>query len=134
MNYIYQLLDSDLLERSADEYKTLQLNEASWEVLRGERTVMLMQLKAGPVKKTKAATQSWEGVDEGLFEQLRQVRRVLAEARSVPAFVIFGDASLRDMARSKPTTAAAFLATHGVGEKKLADLGEAFMACIREHS
>jgi ATP-dependent DNA helicase RecQ len=44
--------------------------------------------------------------------------------------VIFSDASLRDMARRRPTTPAGFLATHGVGEKKLADFGDTFMAHI----
>ncbi len=134
MNYVYQLVDAGLLERTATDYPVLILNDASWEVLRGQRSVKLMRSKSKPVKKTRAAVESWEGVDEGLFEHLRKVRRELAEARGVPAYVIFGDASLRGMARSKPTTPSAFLATHGVGEKKLADFGERFMRCIREYS
>jgi len=134
MNYVYQLLDRGLLERTATDYPVLILNDASWEVLRGQRSVKLMRSKSKPVKKTRAAVESWKNVDEGLFERLRKVRRELAEARGVPAYVIFGDASLRDMARRKPTTGSAFLAVHGVGEKKLADFGEHFMRCIREHS
>ena len=48
----------------------------------------------------------------------------------MPPYLIFSDASLRDMAHKKPTTEDQFLAVHGVGDKKLADLGEAFLACI----
>ena len=50
--------------------------------------------------------------------------------RKVPPYLIFSDASLRDMAHKKPTTRDEFLDVHGVGEKKLADLGEAFLARI----
>ena len=52
----------------------------------------------------------------------------------MPPYVIFIDASLQDMARQRPSTPDEFLDVHGVGDKKLADLGEAFLACIGGHT
>ncbi len=53
--------------------------------------------------------------------------------RGIPPYVIFSDASLRDMARLRPTTEEAFLRIKGVGQHKLAELGPRFLACIRAH-
>ena len=69
-------------------------------------------------------------MDRGLFERLRDLRRQLADEKSVPAYVVFGDASLRDMTRRRPSTLSEFLEVHGVGEKKAADYGELFLAVI----
>ena len=69
-------------------------------------------------------------MDRELFERLRELRRELADEKSVPAYVVFGDASLRDMARQRPATPAEFLEVHGVGQKKAADYGEVFLAAI----
>ncbi len=73
----------------------------------------------------------WEGVDMALFEALRACRKRLAQENSVPAFIVFGDDSLRAMAREKPTTPQAFLQIHGVGYKKFEQYGEAFLAELR---
>ena len=128
MNLTFQLLDQRLLERSSGEYPVLRLNDASLEVLRDERTVHLIPAKTGRVRTTAREAASWEGVDMELFESLRQLRTELASERGVPPYLIFSDASLRDMAHKKPATQDQFLAVHGVGDKKLADLGEAFLA------
>ncbi|MFQ5744490.1 MAG: DNA helicase RecQ, partial [Acidobacteriota bacterium] len=132
MNLTYQLLDQRLLERSDGEYPVLRLNNASLEVLRGYRQVRLVPVKTRKVRTTSREAESWEGVDRQLFERLRALRTRLARERNVPPYVIFSDASLRDMARTRPTTREEFLGVHGVGEKKLADLGETFLACIGE--
>jgi ATP-dependent DNA helicase RecQ len=68
-----------------------------------------------------------------LFEELRQLRRRLAEQRSMPAYIVFGDAALRDMARKLPSTPAAFLQVSGVGEKKLELYGPAMLQAIRAY-
>ncbi len=125
-NMLYQLIDAGLLERSNDERPVLQLNEASWEVLRGQRAVRLVQPKE-KVQKTRYEKKSWEKVDEGLFEALRILRRKLADQRGVPAYVLFNDSTLRDLARLRPSTPSALLSVRGVGEKKLADLGQRFI-------
>jgi ATP-dependent DNA helicase RecQ len=71
--------------------------------------------------------------DEALFASLRSLRKQLADQRDVPAYVIFGDVALRQMAREYPTDATAFRRINGVGEKKLAELGDVFMRAISEH-
>jgi ATP-dependent DNA helicase RecQ len=125
-NMIYQLVDASLLERTDDEYPVLRLNDASRDVLRGQRAVRLVQPKQ-KVQKARIEKTSWEKVDEGLFEALRILRRKLADQRGVPAYVLFNDATLRDMARTRPSTPSALLGVRGVGEKKLADLGQRFI-------
>ena len=129
---VYQLLDQDLLERSNDEFPVLRLNEASWEVLRGQRAVRLLQPKK-KVAKTRFDEQSWEEVDPGLFESLRILRREIARERSVPAYVLLSDATLRDMARLRPGSPAALLRVRGVGERKLADFGQRFLEVIASY-
>lgn len=132
---IYQLLDQDLLERTRSEFPVLQLNANSWEVLRGERKVQLMPSRSRKkVKTTAHEAKSWDGVNRELFEDLRELRSELATERKVPPYVIFSDASLRDMARIQPQTVETFLGVHGVGEKKLRDFGELFLNRIASHS
>ena len=131
-NMVYQLIDDGLLERTKDEHPVLRLNGASREVLRGARAVQLLQPKL-KVKKTRFDERSWQGVDSGLFEALRALRRELAEERRVPAYVLFSDATLREMARVRPGSAAALLNVRGVGERKLSELGERFLKAIRTY-
>jgi ATP-dependent DNA helicase RecQ len=128
-NMLYQLLDDGLLDRTAEERPVLQLNDASRDVLHGNRTVRLLQPKTA-VRKTRFHQESWEDVDRGLFDSLRTLRRKLAEERSVPAYILFNDATLRNMARVRPGSAAAFLNIRGVGERKLADFGPRFLEII----
>jgi ATP-dependent DNA helicase RecQ len=125
-NMLYQLIDAGLLERSSDERPVLRLTDASREVLRGQRSVRLLQPKE-KVQKTRYEKKSWEKVDDGLFEALRVLRRKLADQRGVPAYVLFNDATLRDMARLRPSTPTALLGVRGVGDKKLADFGQRFL-------
>jgi len=128
-NMLYQLIDNGLLERTADERPVLRLNDVSREVLHGRRSVQLLQPKT-KIKKTRIAEKSWEDVDPGLFESLRNLRRQLAVQRGVPAYVLFGDATLREMARVRPGSPGALLGIRGVGERKLADLGPRFLELI----
>jgi ATP-dependent DNA helicase RecQ len=131
-NMLYQLLDDGLLDRTGDERPVLRLNEASWAVLRGSREVRLLQPRV-KVTKTRFDEKSWEGVDRGLFERLRALRREVADERRVPAYVLFSDATLRDMARVRPGSPAALLGIRGVGERKLADLGQRFLEQITSY-
>jgi ATP-dependent DNA helicase RecQ len=126
---LYQLIDDGLLERSSDERPVLRLNGVSREVLRGERAVRLLRPKA-KVEKTRFDADSWAGVDRGLLESLKDLRRDIAHERGVPAYVLFSDATLRDMARIRPRTPAALLSVRGVGERKLSDVGHRFLERI----
>jgi ATP-dependent DNA helicase RecQ len=136
LNIIYQLIDDGLLERSTDERPVLRLNDGAHEVLQGRRVVRLLEPRT-KVKKTRMDETSWASVDTGLFEILRQLRRQLAEQRDVPAYVLFSDATLRDMARMRPGSPSTLLEIRGVGERKLEDFGQRFLDAIatycREH-
>jgi ATP-dependent DNA helicase RecQ len=128
-NILYQLIDAGLVERTAEDRPVLRLNDASRDILRGRRSVQLVQPRT-KARKSPIAAQSWEEVDRGLFESLRTLRRQIADERRVPAYVVFSDASLRDMARLRPSTMTAFRDVRGVGERKLADLGQRFLEQI----
>ncbi len=133
-DWLEQLVAQGYLVKEG-EFNTLRVTERGWGALRGEETPRLLEPAAAkPAKRSKKAAASWEGVDEPLFEALRELRRELATERGVPAYVVFGDASLRDMARLRPATDAEFLAVHGVGERKLTQYGERFMAAISAHA
>ena len=86
---MYQLIGQGVLLQVGDEYPLLQLNDASWEVMRGERPVRLVQLarrqKGETPEKSRVETTSWEGVDRELFEALRRLRRQLAADQQVSA-------------------------------------------------
>jgi ATP-dependent DNA helicase RecQ len=129
---LYQLIDQRLLERTSDERPVLRLNDGSREVLRGQKTVRLLQPKT-KIKKSRIAQDSWANVDSRLFEELRNLRRRLAVERGVPAYVLFNDATLREMARARPGSPDALRTIRGVGERKLADLGAPFLQAIANY-
>ena len=79
-----------------------------------------------------AATVTLEPEAQDLFEELRVLRKQLADERQVPAYVVFSDATLREMAQTRPETSSEFLALGGVGAKKLESYGEVFLAAISE--
>ena len=133
-NYIDQLVDIGALGREHGQYPTLYLTSLSWEVLKSKRQVELRATHA--TEATPDASSSTEPAapfDTGLFERLRELRRELATEFAVPAYIIFGDAALQDMARVRPTSTDTFGRVKGVGERKVADFGERFTAAIAEY-
>ncbi len=130
---VYQLIDQGLLEQTGGDRPVVALNEASWAVLRGQRQVQLLEPAVRHTERAAGDAASWEGVDRGLFEHLRAVRAEIAQARSIPAYIVFGDATLRDMARIRPASPRSFLVVRGVGEKKLADLGPRFLEEVAQY-
>ncbi len=131
---VYELIDQGLLERSTGDRPVITLNDASWEVLRGVRQVRLPRRDIKRARKTTKDSESWEGVDRDLFERLRQVRRDIAGVRHVPAYVIFSDATLRDLARQRPTTIEELGDIYGIGKQKQADLGPRVIEEITRHA
>ncbi len=130
LNLVYQLIDLGLIRRTSGDRPVLAPSKFAAAVLRGEEEVELVDPQVGGGAKPQAAGDSWEGVDRGLFEELRNLRREIAQERAVPSHVIFGDPTLRSMARIRPSTPETLRAVHGLMEKKLADLGPRFMAAI----
>ncbi len=136
-DWIYQLIGQEALVQTNDEYPKLVLNEASWEVMRGQRNVRLVRLvrrkKGERPQRSQAAVESWEGVDQELFEALRVLRRELAAERQVAPFLVFSDATLRELTRVRPSTPEAMRQVYGVGEAKLRDFGSRFLDVIAEY-
>ena len=134
-DWIEQLVSQDFLIREG-EYSVLAIGERGGELLRGEVTPTLLKSGDSQTRLSKQVTRqktSWEGVDRELFDELRNLRHDLAAQAGVPAYIVFADETLRQLAARKPTTLAEMRAVHGVGDKKLADYGEAFLACIENY-
>lgn len=132
-NLIYQLVDASLLERTGGDRPILKLNADSWAVLRGKRSVKLLQAKKPRAARTRLEETSWRDVDEALYESLRELRREIAVERSVAAFVILHDSTLRDLARARPSTIEQLRAIRGMGERKLADFGARLLERIKQY-
>ena len=126
-----ELLRLGLLDAAPGKFATLSLSEKGLAALR-ERSSITLTKPVDVAKKTKTRAGEIEA-DEKLFDVLRTVRRQLADERNVPAYVIFSDVALREMARSYPTTPAEFRRIPGVGEQKLKDFAEPFLAAIRDY-
>ncbi|MBN1359199.1 MAG: DNA helicase RecQ [Sedimentisphaerales bacterium] len=133
-DWIEQLVGQGCAAKTG-EFNVLRLTEKGWRVLKGQARPRLLRPAAKPekVKVAKAAKDSWEGVDKGLFETLRQLRRDIAGRKGLPAYVVFDDRTLREMARLKPSTGDELLEVKGVGEKKCQQYGKAFLSAIEQH-
>jgi ATP-dependent DNA helicase RecQ len=132
--YLDQLTARGLLRQTPGEYPVLQLTPEGRQLLRDADSQPGLSLTRPPQAKpgegrvrSKVEAESWDGVDRDLFDRLRGVRLALARGRGVPPYVIFHDTTLREMARVRPTTMAALRGLYGVGERKAADFGEAFL-------
>lgn len=130
--WIDQLVSQRFLEKEG-EFNVLVLTESGREVLRGAATPKLLRPVQRARKDTRAAHESWDGVDRGLFDMLRAWRRTEAEERGVPPFVVFSDATLRDLARFRPSTLDALPTIRGIGAKKLGEYGEALLREINAY-
>jgi ATP-dependent DNA helicase RecQ len=127
-----ELLRLGLLEVARGKFATIQVASEGREALRSRRTITLTKHPEKPERRRKLRAGEIE-CDETLFEKLRGLRRTLAEEREVPAYIIFSDVALREMARQYPTTPAQFRRIAGVGEQKLKDFAEPFLKIIATH-
>jgi ATP-dependent DNA helicase RecQ len=121
-DWIYQLISQGFLTQVGDPYPVLRFTESSRSVLRGEAELRLLQPISREKQKSRkvpaAEAESWQGVDRGLFEELRKWRRSVAEERNVPPYVIFSDKTLRELAGMRPTTVERLRSVYGVGQAK----------------
>ena len=106
--------------------------------MRAEKTPVLAKPLITVRKKEIAKRQresremDWSGIDRELFSLLREERAKLAQKKRVPAYIIFGDKSLKDMALKKPVTREEFADVFGVGESKVELYAEIFTAVIKK--
>ncbi len=132
-DWIEQLVSQRFLQK-VGEYNVLQVTESGMQLLRGNGSPRLLKpAKTATERKARRSASkevSWEGVDRDLFEELRALRKELAAERGVPPYVVFGDATLREMALVKPSSKSELRGIKGVGDKKLSDYGDAFLERI----
>jgi len=130
---VRQLIHRGLLVQDIANYSVLKLTPQARPVLRGEATLVLarprIKTKATAKSRSRLAADLGEG-DQGLFEALRSLRKTLAEEQGVPPYVVFGDATLVEMARRRPASDEELIMITGVGEKKLQRYGADFLYTI----
>jgi len=140
---IRQLIHRGYLTQDIARFSALRLTDAARPLLRGEQTLVLAKPRTRvPTKKQRLATAragratdlAGLPVDEALFEALRALRKRLADEQNVPAYVVFSDATLAEMAASRPGTYAELLAVTGVGQTKLERYGDFFLEAIAERA
>ena len=130
-----ELVRLGLLQQAPGQMPTVSLTAEGLAALRERRTVRLTKPRETPKASVpRSSTPSGSiACDEVLFEKLRRLRKRLADEQGVPPYIVFGDVSLRHMARDYPTTERDLLAVPGVGETKLRVYGDEFLGEIQEH-
>jgi ATP-dependent DNA helicase RecQ len=134
-----QVIALGLVTVDHEQFSSLKLTDASRPVLKGGQKVQLRQYQK-PVKQKRAATTAAKGYvetelsgkEQTIFDKLRWWRVETARAHSVPAYVIFVDATLREIAKAQPGSLDDLRGISGVGEKKLASYGEEIVALIAD--
>ncbi|MBM7505824.1 DNA helicase RecQ [Agromyces aurantiacus] len=136
---VRQLLAQGLLQ-SVGEYGVLTLTDASAAVLAGDRTVAFRTEPERPVRGSRTARPAapaaadLEPADAELFEALRAWRASEAREQGVPAYIVFGDATLRAVAARRPASLAELDGISGIGAKKLKAYGEALVRVVADHA
>lgn len=129
-----ELMRLGLAQLTSGRMSVVELTQAGRDWLGSRDLIELTRPTVAKPKSSAARSRSERAgeiqCDEMLFQRLRELRMELAAKRGLPAYMIFGDVALREMARDCPTTLEAFSLTSGVGEKKQAEYGEQFISEI----
>jgi ATP-dependent DNA helicase RecQ len=130
-----QLMSAKLLTRDADDRDRLVVTEAGRAVLKGDGEFLLVEdTRPAKDKAVRKAPPTPREADEDLLAALKALRTAMAKAANQPAYVIFPDRTLIEMASRKPTSLAELGEIHGVGEQKLQKFGPAFLAVLKTHA
>lgn len=125
-------LEAEGYLQSEQEFQTLSLTSSASKVLyHGEKVFMKREVEPEEIA-VPVASLKIDGNDAELFDVLKELRGKLAKEAGIPAYVVFSNATLMDMARKKPRTTSEFRKVSGVGEIKAAWYAESFLKCIRE--
>ena len=131
---ISNMVEAGLLYKSPGQYPTLSATPLLNKYLSGNKR-MLLKIRKQPKKDTKArkqkGTPDMSSLDTALYEKLRDFRRRTAEARGVPAYVIFTDATLRELAIKRPSNMLELMTVKGIGDEKAARYGSAVIGVIK---
>jgi len=131
-----ELVRQGYVNQLPEKFNVLQLSESGLTALKDRQPIHLVKPivtpkgRKLPEEKRRRDLAVQFDFDQSLFDRLRRLRKKLADARGVPAYIVFSDVSLRQMARFYPTNRAEFARISGVGERKLADFGTAFIESI----
>ncbi len=126
-----ELLRAGLLAQDTGQFPTISLSPEGLDALKSRRVIVLTKTMA--VKKVAAPRAGEIACDETLFDRLRRLRKKLADERAVPAYVIFGDNTLRHMAREYPTKVADLRFIEGISERKQSEFGDAIVAEVASY-
>ncbi|MBP1969784.1 ATP-dependent DNA helicase RecQ [Virgibacillus natechei] len=122
--WIHFLIAEQLLATEEGKFPTLKLNQNSIEVLKGKHSVWMF---TAPIPVSEEAD-----YQETLFNELRALRKQMADEKNVPPYVLFSDVTLKELSRYFPVTKEDMLEIKGIGEKKYDQYGEAFLAVIQK--
>jgi ATP-dependent DNA helicase RecQ len=138
-DYLLQLLNYGAMDIAYDEGHTFKLNAVSRQILKGERKVEISayvspaERKAAELEGAAKGLSKRSVVKSELFEKLRVLRKQVADALHIAAYIVFSDATLSDMAEKCPLNKSMFLTVSGVGQEKYNRFGEVFIKEIKKH-
>jgi ATP-dependent DNA helicase RecQ len=128
-----ELVRLGYVRQRTDKFNVLELTDDGLAALRARKNITLTKPMTAPSAPEKVPRVGEIACDEELFERLRQLRKKLADERNVPAYIVFSDVALRQMARYYPASDEQFTRISGVGEKKRQEFGGTFLAEIAAH-
>lgn len=139
-DYLLQMLQMGFFEVAYNERNAMKVTPQGWRVLKGETKVQLAVFEAKdkdetPVVHARRVDVRAKGTaDQSLFENLRQLRKRLADQQGYPPYIVLSDQSLRELASAKPSTIEEMSLIHGIGEYKLKKYGEVFLKEIKRQT
>ena len=131
INLINYLISHNYLQLTDSQYPVVHVTNLGWDVLDNKKRVT--QKISKKIEKLSQTYNQIPKEENDLFVRLKEVRLDLAKKQGIPAFYIFSDKSLREMALQKPKTKAEFLNISGVGQAKLKSYGQIMLAAIKNY-
>jgi ATP-dependent DNA helicase RecQ len=125
------MVAEEYIELYGDQYPVLHLNRNATDVLKGNKRIYIKRLI---IKQRTAEVNEKTSIDNNLFDILRSIRSRLAQQQNVPPFVVFSDATLKDMCKKLPDSSDDMLRVSGVGAFKLKKYGEEFLSAIKSYT
>jgi ATP-dependent DNA helicase RecQ len=138
-DYLMQMLNSGAMEIAYDEGHTYKLSDVSWQILKGKRKIELSEFVSFEERKAKEELElptkksKKEFFKNELFENLRQLRKRIADSAGIPPYVVFHDSTLLEMASEKPIIESQMLNISGIGQEKMKKYGKIFLKEIFDY-